>query len=297
MAAAVERRLAHPLAHAVVAAAAARGIEPAPAAEFQSANGRGARGVVDGRRVALGNRAMFGDTPLPAELEAALVAAEGAGRTAVLVGWDGVVRGAIVVADEARPEARAVIADIRRRGIAHTVMLTGDVAPVAQRVAAATGVSEVRAGLLPQQKLEAIDELLAQYGAVAMVGDGVNDAPALARATLGVAMGAAGSDSALETADVALLADDLSRLPDVVGLGRATQRVIVQNVVFALAVKIVFLLAALAGVATLWMAVLADTGAALVVIANGMRLLRYDRRVRGSVGIAARRVRRRVRNR
>jgi Cd2+/Zn2+-exporting ATPase len=154
-------------------------------------------------------------------------------------------------------------------------MLTGDTPAVAERVAAQVGVDETRAGLLPDQKLAAIDELLDRYGSVAMVGDGVNDAPALARATVGVAMGAGGSDTALETADITLMADDLSRLPFAIGLSRATRRVILQNVSFALVVKALFLLATLFGVATLWMAVLADTGAALLVIANGMRLLRF----------------------
>jgi len=146
---------------------------------------------------------------------------------------------------------------------------------VAERIAAHVGVDETCAGLLPEEKLAAVDQLLARHGCVGMVGDGVNDAPALARATVGIAMGAAGSDAALETADIALMADDLGRLPFGVGLSRATRRVILQNVAFALAVKAVFLVATLLGVATLWMAVLSDTGAALIVIANGMRLLRY----------------------
>jgi Zn2+/Cd2+-exporting ATPase len=154
-------------------------------------------------------------------------------------------------------------------------MLTGDAAAVAARVAGTLGLGETRAELLPDQKLAAIDQLIERHGSVGMVGDGVNDAPALARATVGIAMGAAGSDAAIETADVTLMADDLSRLPFAIGLSRAARRVIIQNIVFALAVKAVFLIATLLGVATLWMAVFADTGAALIVIANGMRLLRY----------------------
>jgi len=154
-------------------------------------------------------------------------------------------------------------------------MLTGDAAVVAARVADEVGVDEVRAELLPDQKLAVIDELIARHGRVGMVGDGVNDAPALARATVGIAMGAAGSDAAIETADITLMSDDLAKLPFAIGLSRATRRVIIQNIAFALVVKAVFLIATLLGVATLWMAVFADTGAALIVIANGMRLLRY----------------------
>jgi Cd2+/Zn2+-exporting ATPase len=154
-------------------------------------------------------------------------------------------------------------------------MLTGDAAPVAARIAAQVGVDEVRAELLPAQKLTAIGQLLERHGSVGMVGDGINDAPALARATVGIAMGVAGSDAALETADVTLMADDLGKLPFAIGLSRAARRVVIQNIAFALAVKAVFLVATLLGVATLWMAVFADTGAALIVIANGMRLLRY----------------------
>jgi Cd2+/Zn2+-exporting ATPase len=190
------------------------------------------------------------------------------------VGWEGAAHGVIGLADTERPESRAVVEALRSAGIGQIAMLTGDHAAAAERIAARTGVDTVHAGLLPEDKLTAIDGLLERYGHVAMVGDGVNDAPALARASLGVAMGAAGSHAALEAADVALLADDLSQLPFAVRLSRRTRRIITQNVTFALAVKALFLGAAVLGAATLWMAVLADTGAALVVILNGMRLLR-----------------------
>jgi Cd2+/Zn2+-exporting ATPase len=153
-------------------------------------------------------------------------------------------------------------------------MLTGDTKATAQAIARAAGVDDEQADLLPEQKVGAIEALLAQYGAVAMVGDGVNDAPALARATVGIAMGAAGTDTALETADLALMADDLGRLPFAVRLSRRTRAIIRQNVALSLGIKAVFLALAVAGAATLWMAVFADMGASLIVIFNGMRLLR-----------------------
>jgi Cd2+/Zn2+-exporting ATPase len=184
------------------------------------------------------------------------------------------VRGYIAVADTLRPGAPAVMAELRRLGIEHTLMLTGDNQATAQAIAQAAGVDDVRAELLPQDKVEAVESLLARYGGVAMVGDGVNDAPALARATVGIAMGAAGTDTALETADVALMADDLGKLPFAVKLSRRTRAIIGQNVALALGIKAVFLALALIGVATLWMAVFADVGASLIVILNGMRLLR-----------------------
>jgi len=178
-----------------------------------------------------------------------------------------------VVADTLRPEAPAVIRALKGMGILRTVMLTGDNPAVAERVAQAAGVDEFQAGLLPHQKVEAVGTLLERYGTVAMVGDGVNDAPALARASVGIAMGAAGSDVALETADVALMGDDLWGLPRAVRLGRRVVAVIRQNVAFSLATKAAFLALAVAGVATLWMAVFADVGVSLLVILNGMHLM------------------------
>jgi Cd2+/Zn2+-exporting ATPase len=273
--AAVERRSTHPLARAIVAAAEARGLAIPPAADFQSRGGRGASATVAGRTIAIGNRAMFGDRDLAPELAARLGQLERSGRTAMLVARDGEPIGIIGAADLPRAESQAALGALRRQGIAQITMLTGDAAPVAERIGAELGVDEVRAELLPDQKLAAIGELLGRHGQVAMVGDGVNDAPALARATVGIAMGAAGSDAALETADVTLMSDDLGKLPLAIGLSRAARRVILQNITFALAVKALFLAATLLGAATLWMAVFADTGAALIVIANGMRLLRY----------------------
>jgi Cd2+/Zn2+-exporting ATPase len=166
------------------------------------------------------------------------------------------------------------MSELGKMGIERTVMLTGDNEATARAIATTAGLDEFQADLLPEQKVAAIETLLDKYGAVAMVGDGVNDAPALARATVGIAMGAAGTDTALETADLALMADDLGQLPFAVDLSRRARTIIRQNVALSLGIKAVFLALAIAGAATLWMAVFADVGASLIVILNGMRLLR-----------------------
>jgi Cd2+/Zn2+-exporting ATPase len=163
---------------------------------------------------------------------------------------------------------------LRAQGIEHVVLLTGDHESAARALAGSLGIDDYRAGLLPEQKLSAVQDLRREYGALAMVGDGVNDAPALAAADVGIAMGAAGSDAALETADIALMADELPKIPYVLRLSRATTRNIRANISFSLALKAAFLVMAVAGAATLWMAVVADMGASLIVIANALRLLR-----------------------
>ena len=198
------------------------------------------------------------------------------GRTALLVGGDTEVYGAIAVADRPRPHAREALQRLRQAGVHRITMLTGDNERTARSVARELGVDEYRAGLLPEQKVGAVQELLAARGRVAMVGDGVNDAPALAIATIGVAMGAAGSDTAIETADIALMGDDLGRLAFVVGLSRRALRIIRANIAFALAVKALVIGLTLLGLTSLWLAILADTGATLLVVANSMRLLRYQ---------------------
>jgi Cd2+/Zn2+-exporting ATPase len=197
-----------------------------------------------------------------------------AGQTAVVIGNETHVCGLVAVADGVRANARATLAELRRLGIETTVMLTGDNRGTAEAIARETGVSEVRAELLPDEKVAAIQQLVALYERVAMVGDGINDAPALASASLGIAMGGAGSDAAIETADVALLADDLSRLPWLVRHSRLTLAVIRQNIAFALSVKAIFVALTFLGAASLWAAIAADMGAALLVVANSLRLLR-----------------------
>ena len=181
--------------------------------------------------------------------------------------------GVIAVADVLRPSAAAAIARLDAMGVA-TVMLTGDNVLTAQRIAAEVGVKLVKAELLPENKLDEIVALQRQFGVVGMVGDGVNDAPALAQADIGFAMGAAGSDTAIDTADVALMDDELGKLPEFIHLSRRTRRILVQNISFAIGIKLVFFGLALGGLATLWMAVFADVGASLLVVANGLRLLR-----------------------
>jgi len=278
--AAVERRSEHPLALAVVQEAEKMGLTAGlTAAEAVTAlTGQGVRGVVDGRQVTVGRHSyIHGSAPdlCHAALCAAVDAAQAEGQTVMVVRDDGrSVLGYIAVADQVRPGVEGVMHDLRQVGIEHTVMLTGDNEATARAIAAVAGVDEVEADLLPEDKVAAINRLLDRYEAVAMVGDGVNDAPALAQASVGIAMGAAGTDTALETADVALMADDLSRLAFAVQLSRRTRAIIRQNVVIALGIKAAFLALAVAGIATLWMAVFADVGASLIVILNSMRLLR-----------------------
>jgi Cd2+/Zn2+-exporting ATPase len=279
-AAAIERQSEHPLARAVVAEAGAQGLPPVlvAAQEVQAVTGRGVRGQVDGHNLTVGTHTYIHEShPDLAEgpFCDAVHAAQGDGQTVMVVRDDCCgVRGYIAVADTLRPGVRTVMSALSEVGIEHTVMLTGDNEATARAIAAAAGVEEIRADLLPEQKVAAIESLLDRYGAVAMVGDGVNDAPALARASVGIAMGAAGTDTALETADVALMADDLGKLPFAVRLSQRSRRIIRQNVALSLGIKAVFLALAIGGVATLWMAVFADVGASLIVTLNGMRLLR-----------------------
>ncbi|HNS50590.1 MAG TPA: heavy metal translocating P-type ATPase [Anaerolineae bacterium] len=277
-AAAVERRSEHPIAQAIVRQADALGLLEGQqaAALVEALTGRGVRGQRDGHVVTVGSHSLVHENHpelVDGPLCSAVHSAQEAGHSAMVVEEDGLVLGAIVVADTLRPGVREVMRTLQALGIERTVMLTGDNEATARAVGQSVGV-EVRAGLLPEHKVTAIEALLDRHGAVAMVGDGVNDAPALARATVGIAMGAAGTDAALETADVALMGDDLSLLPFAVRLSRQARRVVAQNVVLALGIKALFLALALAGLATMWMAVFADVGASLLVTLNGMRLLR-----------------------
>jgi Cd2+/Zn2+-exporting ATPase len=243
--------------------------------------GRGVLGTVQGHAISVGSHAFChrdgrGDNDLCYKVEQA----EREGYT-VLVAEDDCCdsRCYLAVADEPRHGAALALGDLRHAGVEHLVMLTGDNRAVAERLAGELGLDDVRAELLPQDKLAAVDELERVYGHVAMVGDGVNDAPALARASVGIAMGAAGTDAALETADVALMGDDLSRLSFALRLSRRMMAVVRANIALALLIKALFLILAVSGVATLWMAVVADTGASLLVTLNGMRMLGFERRV------------------
>jgi Cd2+/Zn2+-exporting ATPase len=196
------------------------------------------------------------------------------GRSVVVIGDEGRVLGMIALADAVRPESMSIVAQLQKAGVEHVVMLTGDNRATAEAIGKAAGVTEFFAELLPQDKVASIEKLVATYGTVAMVGDGVNDAPAMARATLGIAMGAVGSDAAIEAADIALMSDDLSKLPWLVRHSRRALSIIRQNITLALAVKAIFVILTFAGFASLWAAITADMGVSLLVIFNALRLLR-----------------------
>jgi Cd2+/Zn2+-exporting ATPase len=273
LAAAVERRTAHPLAGAVVQAAAVRDLDQAyrPATDVQLLQGRGVRGEIDGRVITLGSHAHFDEEfPHPDALCMQIRRLEAGGQTTFLLAEDTTVRGYIALADQARPSSRRVVAELNDMGLA-TVMLTGDHAQAATAIGEEVGVTDVRAGLMPGDKVDAVVGLLQEFDAVAMVGDGVNDTPALASASVGIAMGGAGSPQALETADIALMADDLGQLPSAVRLARFARRLIRENVALSFGVKALFLTLALFGLTSLWLAILADVGIALLVTLNGMR--------------------------
>jgi Cd2+/Zn2+-exporting ATPase len=272
--AAMELHSEHPIASAVLEYAAERGINPAAAADFQVIQGKGARARFDGREFWLGSHRYLEErgqeTP---EIHDKLQSMAGQGRTVVVVGNDQHVCGLIALADEVRPGTRETLNELRELGLTHLIMLTGDNRPTAETVAATVGVDEVLAELLPEDKVAAIEKLVAKYRRVAMVGDGVNDAPAMARASIGIAMGSAGTDAAIETADIALMADDLTRLPWLIRHSRRTLAIIRQNIGFSLAVKFLFVVLTFAGGSSLWGAIAADTGASLLVVLNGLRLL------------------------
>ena len=274
MAAALEVRSAHPIARAILAKAADLKIVAEPADAVQAITGRGVVGRIAGREMWLGSRRYIEERGIgsPAVLQRA-DALSSAGRTIVAVGDGQEVWGLVAVADAVRPEAKDIVAALHRAGIEHVVMLTGDNRATAEAIAKQTGIDEVRAELLPGDKVSAVEDLVRRYGSVAMVGDGVNDAPAMGRANLGIAMGAMGSDAAIETADVALMSDDLSKLPWLVRHSRATLSVIHQNVAFSIAVKLLFTALTVIGLASLWGAIAADVGASLLVVLNGLRLL------------------------
>ena len=281
LAAGVERYSEHPLARAILEEAGQRNGSPPPSRDFEAVIGRGARARVEQNLVYVGNERLAQDIGLEMrDVEDRLGALEVEGKTVVVVaiqrdGHAATVAGAIAIADQVRPGARDALRALREAGITHTVMLTGDNEGTARAVATQLGVDEYHASLLPDDKVRIVRTMESRGARVAFVGDGVNDAPALAAATVGVAMGVAGTDVALETADIALMADDLSKLSFAMRLSRQTLRIIRQNIWFSIAVKAVFLVLAVSGWATLWMAVAADMGASLVVIANGLRALRH----------------------
>ena len=272
-AASLASRSDHPVSRAIALAAQADAVTLHVVDEFAALPGRGVRGRIGGETLHLGNHRLAEElgvcTP---ELEQRLSTLESAGKSVVMLVADAGVLALFAVADTVKDSSREAIADLHALGI-RTVMLTGDNAYTAQAIAAQVGIDRAQGNLLPEDKLREIEQLVGN-GRVGMVGDGINDAPALARADIGFAMGAAGTDTAIETADVALMDDDLRKIPAFVRLSRATARVLVQNITLALAIKAVFLVLTFTGQATMWMAVFADMGASLLVVANGLRLLR-----------------------
>ena len=275
-AAALEVQSSHPLAQALLAEARARQVAVPPAQAVTVLSGRGVEGTVNGVPVTVASHAHFDESIPHPDFVCSLaddLAAQG--KTVILVQHDDEVCSVFGVADTPRPSSRRAITDLKIMGL-HTAMLTGDSPGVASAIGKQIGVDEVHAGLLPEEKVAAITAMAEEYQAVAMVGDGVNDAPALARADVGIAMGGAGSAQAMETADVVLMGDELTQLPFIVWLSRRARRIVGANITVALAIKaIVFVLAA-TGLATLWMAIVADVGASLIVILNGMRLRSMD---------------------
>jgi Cd2+/Zn2+-exporting ATPase len=274
-AAALESRSEHPIGEAIVQRAIADGIPVGSASRFQAHPGSGAEAIVDGVPVVVGNARLLRERGVDtSRVDEMLERIAGDTRSAVFVVRDGVAIGAIRVGDQTREAARESLELLRAQGVERIAMLTGDHAAAAATLGESLGIDDVRADLLPGDKAAAVTELRAKYGTLAMVGDGVNDAPALATADVGIAMGVAGSAAALETADVALMADELPKISYAVRLSKATARNIRVNIGFSLALKAAFLVLAIVGAATLWMAVAADMGASLLVIANALRLLR-----------------------
>ena len=271
LAASLEQGSEHPLARAIVAAAAERRLALTPVADFEALTGLGARARVGGAVVEIGNPRLFEGASLQGGAAEAVARLSALGQTAVIVARDGEPVGVLGLADQPRPEAAEAIADLGRLGIERTILLTGDNQATAQAIAAGLGLRDVRAELLPGDKAAALAELGED---VAMVGDGVNDAPALAAAALGVAMGSAGSDTAIEVADVALMGDDPRKFAGLVGLARWTRSVVRQNIAFSLGTKLLAVVVLAAGALPLWGAVATDVGASLIVVANGLRLLR-----------------------
>ncbi len=272
---ALEAQSDHPLARAIVAYLAKQKVAPLAVEDFRIIQGKGASGTINGKTFWLGSHRYLEErgqeTP---EVHETLEKMSQSGRTVVVVGNDEHVCGFIALADTVRPNVKDTLTALRSAGIEHLIMLTGDNKGTAEAVARLTGIDEIRAELLPEDKVKAVEELVRKYDAVAMVGDGVNDAPAMGRATVGIAMGAAGSDTAIEAADIALMSDDLTKLPWLIHHSQRTLSVIRQNIVLSLGVKAVFFGLTMLGHASLWSAIAADMGVSLVVIMNALRLLR-----------------------
>ena len=271
IAAAMAAQSDHPVSRAIAAGLTPNG---ALARNFFALSGRGIEADIDGQRYVLGNHSLIEERgQCSAEIEAELRTHEQAGRTVSLLATEAGVVALFAVADTIKPSSAAAIAELKAMGIT-PVMLTGDNQATAEAIGREAGLTDIRGNLLPEDKLAAIQAMQKQYGATAMTGDGINDAPALAQADIGVAMGAAGTDIAMEAADVVVMNDDLRRIAQTVRLSQRTHALLWQNIALALGIKAVFLVLALFDNATMWMAMFADMGASLLVVANGLRLLR-----------------------
>jgi Zn2+/Cd2+-exporting ATPase len=271
LAASLAGRSDHPVSKAI-----AQGLkrESLPVAGFKALMGRGVEGAIDGRSYVLGNHRLIEERKqCSAELETLLADHEKRGRTITLLASDAGVLGLFAVADTIKETSRAAVIDLKAMGVI-PVMLTGDNQATATTIASDAGIEEARGNLLPEDKLVAVEAMQKRYGATAMTGDGINDAPALAKADIGIAMGGMGTDTAMEAADIVIMNDDLRRIPDVIRLSRKTHAVLWQNITLALGIKAIFLVLAVFGSATMWMAVFADMGASLLVVVNGLRLLK-----------------------
>ena len=278
IAAGVESRSAHPLAQAVVRSAQTKGVPVSVMDEVESLTGRGLRAVTNGKTIWVGNQKLMDEAGVTLAADAIQKAKslQELGKTLFWVAENKTAIGLIALADTLRQEAASTMKALKKIGVAHTIMLTGDNVRSASAIAAQVGLTDYRADLMPEDKLTVIRDLVKQYGQVAMIGDGVNDAPALANATVGIAMGGAGTDVALETADVALMGDDLSKLPFAVGLGRATRNIIMQNLFISLGVIALLIITSLTGIVSIGVTVIFHEGSTLVVVANALRLLGYQ---------------------
>jgi len=275
-AAAVESASEHPVAKAVLTAAENMGAEFEKGEKLHNHPGEGTHAIVNGKQVYVGNHKYFEKSGLcNTEIEKTLEKIEEAGRTAVLVWEEKSPIGIIAVQDVVRPLAKEVVIQLKSLGVEKILLLTGDNNRTAAAAAGEAGIVDFRGELMPEDKMDIVSELTQNGFNTMMVGDGVNDTPALAAADVGVAMGSAGSDQAIETADVALMSDDLTKLPFGISLAKKSLRIVKENISFAIGIKAIFMLMAPFGLATLWMAVAADMGASLIVIANGMRVLRF----------------------
>ncbi|HJT70778.1 MAG TPA: heavy metal translocating P-type ATPase [Terriglobales bacterium] len=275
---ALEFQSGHPLARATVDYVRRRGIDFSRPEDFQSVTGKGATALLNGKRYWLGSHRYLEERGQEtSDVHALLEHLSNSGRTVIIIGNDEHVCGFIALADTVRPGAADALGAVRQQGIKHIVMLTGDNRGTAEVIAQQAGIHEVRAELLPSDKVTAVENLVRDFECVAMVGDGINDAPAMGRATLAIAMGAAGSDTAIEAADVALMADDLGKIPWLIRHSRRTLAIIRQNIAASLLVKAAFMVLTFWGHASLWAAIAADMGVSLLVIANALRLLKGGR--------------------